>query len=165
MSDERYPIEWRCETYYAREMTDDLKHKYCLWLYRHTLKNAQNWMNAKDYLAFERRLTVNPPEWTSVAHPDVIESFNTTAGCLRLFRLAIDVSEEAMSDEELNEMVTEKEKDPTSDFNIAMKLIRENADPKAKRGGHGSPAPEDVNGHTPLSATNPSDSNGQKSAA
>lgn len=150
-----YEIRWREEVYHASDLTDEIKHKYCVELYGHLLGNARKFKSAKDYMEFDRKITANPPEWTSIPGWDVLESLNTKWGERLLMRLVLGIGKDAMTDEELDEMVKEKEADPTSDLNIAMKLIKENADPKAPRGGPGSPRPKADSEPTPASATNP----------
>lgn len=152
-----YEIEWRGETYHASDLTDELKKKYCKWLYRHMLTNAREYKTAAEFAEFDRKLTTNPPKWTSLPeHWDVIESFTTPEGAIALARLILGIKVEVMNDEELNEMIREKEKDPLSDYCVAMRQIKESADPKVQRGGHGSPAPADAKEPTPHSVTSQS---------
>jgi len=153
---ETYPVTWRGETYHASDLTDDIKHRYCVALYGHLLDNARKFKTAKDYLDFDRKLTANPPEWTSLPGWDVLESFNTQWGQRQLMRLVLGIDKDTMGDDELDEMVKAKEAEPGSDLNRAMALIREAADPKARKGGPGSPRPEAGSELTPPSATNPS---------
>lgn len=154
-----YEIRWRGEVYHASDLTDGLKAKYCVWLYNHMLANARRYKTAADYLAFDRKLTASPPEWTSLPGLDVLESFNTAAGRRQLIRLILDLPaveddpERGMTDADLDEMVTAKEAEQGSDLERAMALIRDAADPKAPRGGRSSPAPAAGSAPTPPSAT------------
>lgn len=151
-----YEVRWRGEVYHASDLTDGLKHRYCQWLYGHMLDNARRFKTAAQYLEFDRKLTASPPEWTSLPGWDVLESFSTTAGRRQLLRLILDVDADRLSDADMDEMVEAKQADPASDLNRAMNLIREAADPKARRAERSSPAPADASGPTPSSATNPS---------
>lgn len=162
---EKYEIKWRGETYYASDLTDEIKRKYCVWLVNHMLDNARKVKTAADYLIFDRKLMANLPEWTSgVATEDVLESFKTMAGQLHLMRLVLDIDADLMTDAELQEFVNQKEADEASDLNRAMKLIKEAADPKVQRGDHSSPRPTAANGPMPRSATSQSDYAETKSA-
>ena len=149
---ETYEIRWRGEVYHAGDLTDEKKNRYCVELYRHMLDNARKVKSAKDYMEFDRKLIANLPEWTSLPSWDVLESLNTKWGEKTLMRIILDIDRDVMNDDELDEMVKEKEADQTSDLNIAMKLIKEAADPKAPKGGPGSPRPKAENEPTPASA-------------
>lgn len=161
----KYEVKWRGETYFASDLTDALKFKYCQWLYGYMLENAKRYKTAKEFLEFDRKLTASPPEWTSVPDASVLESLGREPGQLQLMRLVLNLDQDAMSDADFNEMIEEKEKDANSDLNRAMKLIREDSDPKAPKGGGGSPRPAAESEPTPRSATNPSDSNGVRLAS
>lgn len=139
---ETYEIRWRGEVYHAGDLTDEKKNRYCVELYGHLLENARKFKTAKDYMEFDRKITANPPEWTSLPSWDVLESLNSAWGHKTLMRIILDIGKDVMTDDELDEMVKEKEAESGSDLNTAMKLIKEAADPKVPRGGHGSPRPE-----------------------
>ncbi len=153
---EKYPVKWRGETYYASDLTDGLKFKYCQWLYGFMLDNARKFKTAVQYLEFDRRLTANPPEWTSIASAEVLESFKEAAGQRQILRLILDLDEDAMSDADLAEMTTAKDIDEASDLNTALKIIRENADPKPQPGEAGLPRPAAESEPLPPSAMSPS---------
>jgi len=158
---ETYEIRWRGEVYHASDLTDEIKHKYCVWLYNHMLANAAKFMGLRDYQRFQRELLANPPEWTSLGDREVIASFGpedkpNLEAHMALNRLILGIDKDAMSDEELMEMVNEKAADPTSDFSRAMNLIKENSDPKASKGGTGLPRPKEGSEPTQASATNQS---------
>lgn len=148
----RYEVKWRGETYYASDLTDDLKFKYCQWLYGHMLENAKRFKTARDFLEFDRKLTASPPEWTSLPDHAVLESLGKEPGQAALMRLILNLDKEKMSDDDFNEMVEQKQKDETSDLNLAMKLIREDADSKVQKGGVGSLRPEAESEPTQASA-------------
>lgn len=156
----QYPIEWRGETIYASDLTDELKFKYCQFLFDQMLVNAAKYMTPARYLKFEKKLTAAPPEWTSIADDDVIASLDKPYGVRLIVRVILDrstdkKSDKYMSDDEVDELIAEKAS-PTSDLTIAMNRIRENADPKASRGEPSSPRQKDASEHTQPSATSQS---------
>lgn len=153
---ETYEIKWRGEVYHASDLTDERKNRYCRELYGHMLENAKRFKNAKDYMEFDRKLTANPPEWTSLPSWDVLESFNTEWGKRQLMRVILGLDVDQMPDGELDELVADKEADPNSDLNRAMALIQEASDPKVQRGERGSPRPKAASEPTPHSATSQS---------
>lgn len=157
----KYEVKWRGETYYASDLTDELKFKYCQWLFDHMLENAAKYMEAARYLRFEKKLMASPPEWTSIGDESVIASLEKEPGIRAMIRVILDVSanekhENYLSEDDLTAMLTEKAAE-TSDLSRAMKRIKENADPKAQSGGPGSPRPVAETEPTQASATNQSD--------
>lgn len=161
MSDTGYVVRWRGETYSVSDLTDKVKHRYCVWLYGHMLDNAKVYKKAKDFVRFERQLTASPPEWTSLPDFEVLDSFNKPPGRRQLLRLLLDLSDDPadptfMAEEDLEAMVAEKSADPDSDLNRAMRLVGESADPKARGAARSSPAPAAGSEPTPPSATTPS---------
>lgn len=120
------------------------------------LENAKRYKTAKEYLEFDRKLTASPPEWTSLPDTSVLESLSKQNGQTELVRLILGIDREMMSDDEFDEMIAEKEKDDASDLNRAMRLIRENSDPKVQKGERGSRRPEAESEPTQASATSQS---------
>jgi hypothetical protein len=167
MNEQGYPVEWRGRKFVASDLTDELKERYCAWLYNHLLDNARARKSASDYLRYENRLTAAPPEWTSLPDDATLASLDKLPGRRQLLRLILSLKPETdpdgMSDAEMDELIREKEADPGSDLKRAMNLIRDRADPKAKRAGGGSPARTDESAPTPPSATTPSASSETKS--
>lgn len=158
---ETYEIRWRGEVYHANDLTDEIKHKYCVWLLNHMLANAAKYKTLRDYQRFERELMSNPPEWTSLGDREVIASFGpedkpNLPAHMALNRLILGIDKDAMPDDEFIQMVNEKAADPTSDFNRAMNMIKERSDPKAERGETGSPRQKDESEHTQAYVTNQS---------
>lgn len=157
-----YPVRWRGRKLTASDLTDDLKNGYCVWLYNYMLDNARERMTVNAYRAYENQLTAAPPEWTSLPDRSVLAALdpnNTRREPKRQLtrmilglKLPEDDPEAGMSEEELDELIAEKSADPDSDLNRAMRLVREGADPKARRGEPGSPPREAESEPTPLSA-------------
>ena len=161
----KYEVKWRGETYHASDLTDELKFRYCQWLYGHMLENAKRYKTAAQYLEFDRKLTASPPEWTSLPDPEVLQSLGKPPGQKALMRIILNLDSDAMNDADFDEMIAAKEADETSDLKRAMKLIKEDADPKAQRGEPGSPRPMVASEPMQPSATNQSDEQKMKSAA
>lgn len=160
-----YPVVWKDRKLIATDLTDDLKWKYTVWLFNDMLDNAAKRMSRNAYNQFEKKLTVNPPEWTSVPDDTVVASFTKLVAWRQLMRLILDLPtlEEdplnGMSDDELAEMIASKEPQegkPQSDLTRAMNRIQDAADPKVQKGGPGSPRPEAEKEPTPPSATSQS---------
>lgn len=169
MSDEGFKINWQGRKLIARPMTDKMKEKYGVWAYNQMLRNARQRMDWNQYMAYENRLTAKPPEWTSIPDPSILSLLDTPAGGHQYIRIVMDLSEDVaddnyMSDDELKEMLAEKT-DPNCDLMRAMKQIGALNDPKAPKGGPGSPRPEEGKEPTPPSAGETSDSQLKQSAA
>lgn len=157
----QYPIKWRGETFYASDLTDELKFKYCQWLFDDMLANAAKFMSAARYLKFEKKLAAAPPEWTSLGDESVIASLERESGLRAMVRIILGRSfdpddELYLSDDDLTALLEDK-KDETSDLSRALRRIKENADPKASGGERGSPRQAEEKEPTQHSATSQSD--------
>lgn len=156
MSSDGYPVEWRGRKFTARDMTDKMKFAFCVWAFDHMLENARQRMSWNQFNAFQKLLVAAPPEWTSLADPDIIAILGRVPGKTKMMRLVLGVpTEDDMSAEDFDAMLLEKAT-PTSDLTLAMKRIKEDSDPKAQRGELGSPRPEAEGEPTPPSAESPS---------
>lgn len=169
MGDEGIRFTWQGRKFVARPTTDKMKERYGVWAFNQMLRNARARMDWNQYRTFENRLAAKPPEWTSLADESILAILNTAAGARQFIRITLDLSEDAndesyMSDEELDQLIAE-ETDTGCAFMRAMKQIGELSDPKAQKGGVGSPRPEAASEPTPPSAEATSDSQPKQSAA
>lgn len=156
---EGYPVFWKDRKLIATDLTDELKAKYTQALFSEMRNDAAFRMSRNDFNLFEKKLVINPPEWTSICDDVVIASFTRPKMWQILMRLILDLKTleddpvDGMSDEELIEFVDAK-KNEDSDLSAAMRRIVDNSDPKATKGGHGSPRPEAESDSSPPSAEN-----------
>jgi len=95
------------------------------------LVNAKVRKTPSEYDEFDRKLTAAPPLWDTIQSPDVDRALNTEEGTRAVIRFLCDIGEKSMPDTELDNMLVDKMKDPTSDFSVAWKLVKESANPKA----------------------------------
>lgn len=159
MSDS-YPVKWRNRKLAGTLLTDEKKAEFSAFVFNHLLDEAARRMAPTRYMKFERRLTADPPEWTSLPDDAIAAVLNKPGPQRQLYRvvfgLSADPADEAyMSDEDLDAMVAEKA-DPKSDLRRVMTMVLGGSDPLAPRGEPGSPRPEAASGPTPPSATSPS---------
>jgi hypothetical protein len=83
------------------------------------------------------------------------EMLKSPEGGRHFNRLLFGDSAKRLSDADLDELLNEKEREPTSDYMVAMQLIRENADPK-KAGSATGAGPAAGTNSTATTAKSPS---------
>jgi hypothetical protein len=143
---EGYPVEWRGRTLHLSDLTEKAKQQFCAVVYRTMLGVARSLMDAPNYIRFERSLTAQPPQWTTEADDCVAAALDVAGPHRAHYHRELNrilFGEPEMDDAELDELIAAKEADPTSDYCLAMKQVKEAENPKAPRGGRGSPAPTD----------------------
>jgi len=126
-----HPVEWRGRTLYLSDRTDGVKQAYCRWVANRLLDNARKALRADHYYDFERRVMGHLPQWTTVPDGEVVASFREPDAMRQLVRLHLDATPDDLPDAEIDELIRAKEADPDSDYSRALKLIAEQADPKA----------------------------------
>ena len=127
-----YPVEWKGKTYYLSDLTLGIKRAYAKWLARDMIANAKSIMDHSDFVAFRESLMAAPPKWDVSPTPTVAASFGShnVVGHVMLNRLMLGVTPEEMSDKDIEALIREKDADESSDYSVAMRMIRESHDPK-----------------------------------
>lgn len=126
-----HPVVWRDQTLYLSDRTDKVKAEYCRFVVNRSLDNARRTLRADHYYEFERRALAHLPQWTTVPDGEVVASFKEPDAMRTLVRLHLDATPEELPDSEIDELIRVKEADPDSDYSRALRLIGEQADPKA----------------------------------
>lgn len=130
MNKSGHPIEWRGQTLHLSERTDKVKQGFCRWVVNRMLDNARATLRADHYYRFERSTLAHLPQWTTVPDAEVVTALSEPDAGIQLLRLHLDATPDEMPDAELREFLAVKEADEDSDYSRAMKIIREQADPK-----------------------------------
>jgi len=148
MPDQGYPVVWRDRTYYLGDITVGVKAGFVRWAKAFLTKQGiENLGDRPDLLTTYLANLYGEIWWGDGTMSKPTHALlNSPDGGRQLNRLLFGKSVEKLSDTDLDAMLDEKGADPASDYMVAMRLIRENADPKA----HSGPAPA---GGTGSSAT------------
>lgn len=141
MNTEGHRVTWQDAVYFLSELTVGVKDDFCRWLVETMIGNIRRFRPSTRWASSEKLIWANPPEWTTTASDEVIAAFNTDPGVLQLNRLLFGLTPDEMTDEELKKLILTKKADPMSDYSVAMSLIQETADPKARKGSLGSTDP------------------------
>ena len=152
MNKEGHAVSWRGQTLYLSDRTDKVKQGFVAFAVNRTLDNARAVLRADHYYAFERRLLGHLPEWTTVPDGVVVSALAEPDAMLQLVRLHLGATPEELPDDEIKALIAAKEPDPDSDYSRALRLVAENADPKASGAFFGSQAPKDASEPRPNSA-------------
>ncbi len=155
---ESYPIEWKGKTYQIGELTAGIRQTFVKWLKPRLLKEALEFLPTAEYLGFRQEVLSGAIFWTSSPSIAVATAFNSEEGATKLTRLLLNVTEAELSDADLWELIQEKNADESSDLSLAMAMIWENADPKAKKGSADTLAPKDSTDSSATSKASSSDS-------
>jgi hypothetical protein len=141
---ESYPIEWKGKQYRLSELTVGVKQAFVKWLKPRVLKEARETLDTSEYLTFRQEIMAGAAFWNSSPSVVVATAFySTEEGAAKLTRLLMGVTEAELSDAELYELIETKNEDIASDYRLAMDMIWENADPKARKGSAATLAPKD----------------------
>ena len=148
MSEAGYPVVWRDKEYRLGDITIGVKKGFVKWAKAYlTREGMENLAGHAEVLSSYLANMYGEVWWSDVGMSKPCHAvLNSPDGGRQLNRLLFGASVKHLSDADLDAMLDEKEADPTSDYMVAMKLIRENADPKV----HSGPALE---GGTDSSAT------------
>lgn len=143
-----YPVVWREREYVLSDLTRGVKKAFVKWAKGELTRDGiENLGDRPDLLTSYLACLYGEVWWAdgtmSKATHNLLQS---PQGGRQLNRLLFGDSAKHLSDSDLDELLDEKERDPASDYMVAMKLIKENADPKVRSG----PAPE---GRTSSTAT------------
>lgn len=138
----KYEVKWNNGTeeisFFATALTLGHKQLYCKWLYNQMIANDQLMNNdPEDHQKFRKVLAADPPAWDTYADPAVYASLNKIAGNRQYMRILFEIPVAKMSDSQMDAWVKSKENppdQPESDLQIAMRMVRESADPKPKPG-------------------------------
>jgi hypothetical protein len=127
-----YPVEWKGETLFISQITIGIKQAFCNWLTKSMVESALQTYgkDTPEFTDFQTKLFASPPKWGTVPSKAVVASLNSEDGQFYMSRLLLGVTTEKISDTELYELLASKDNDD-SDLVVAMKLVKENADPKA----------------------------------
>lgn len=128
-----FPVVWKDRTLYLSGLTVGIREAFCQWLLTSMLAAAKRAMGAAELREYMNRLMAAPPTWGVLPDESVTAALNSVGGQMAVTRLLLNVDDKAMSDDELAAMMAEKGQDPVSDFMVGMALVRETADPKAKK--------------------------------
>lgn len=152
---ESYAVEWRGKTYRLGLMTAAVKEAFVLWHEPRALKRAKRFLEPEEYLNFREQATGGSIYWNTIACMSVAYEFTNNEGKVKLARLLFGDSiietdphgkKTTLTDAELLELIQEKEVDPSSDYELAMGLLWERENPKAKAGSEPLPVPADSTG-------------------
>lgn len=132
---DRYPVAWGEKTLHLSNLTGGIKRAFCDWVVLRLRTDAE-----ADYAGYPAkrneyldglrarvwwvagRMSPTTWEWLYKSHE----------GGRQYARLLLGVGEKEMPDAELDEFLDAKEADPASDYMVALALIHEDANPKAK---------------------------------
>ncbi len=133
MSEQTYPVEWKGQTLYLRDVSIGIKNGFVAYT---KLELTADAIATVGKLAPEQLPGILagmlPKCWWGdggMSGP-VYETLHSPKGARHLNRLLFGDSVKRMSDADIEEMMIEKEREPTSDYMVAMQFIREDADPK-----------------------------------
>jgi hypothetical protein len=141
---ESYSVEWKGKQYRLSELTVAVKQAFVKWLKPRLLKEASETLDTSEYLTFRQEIMAGAAYWNSTPSVVVATAFySTEEGAAKLTRLLLNVTEAELSDAELYELIETKNQDDASDYKLAMDMIWENADPKARKGSAATLAPKD----------------------
>ncbi len=148
----RHLVKWKDHDIYLGQITAKVKMAYVEWKRQDLIAFALRDMPVCPAQAnFLKTIRNKPPFWNdSDCDDNVAESLPSSEGGVKLHRLIMDeTSNKVLSDEDILAMIREKQKDPASDYSLAMDDIRENANPKA----HTSESSGEPPGETTTSAS------------
>lgn len=152
-----YPVEWHGKTLQLRDLTAEMKNEFATWVEPRALVKMKNCLDTKEYLNFRQEVAGGSICWNTTASMAVGAALNTPDGEIKFNRLLFGGTDSHLNDEQLREMIEAKLADPTSDYSVAMDLLWEKADPKAKAGSLPSAAPVDIGNSSSGSPPTPSD--------
>ncbi len=133
MSEQTYPVEWNGQTLHLHNVSIGMKGRFVEFT---KLRLAADAIATVGNLAPEKLPGVLAGIYASCWWGDGMMSqpvhgmLNSPEGGRQFNRLLFGDSAKRMSDADMDVMLNEKEREPTSDYMVAMGLIRENADPK-----------------------------------
>ncbi len=132
----RHLVKWRSHDIYLGQITAKVKMEFVEWVRQDLIAGAIRDMPVGPAQAnLLRAIRTQPPYWNdSDCDADVSRALPSEHGGVRLHRLIMDeASNKVLSDDDILAMILEKQKDPASDYSLAMDAIREaaNPDPKA----------------------------------
>lgn len=162
-----YRIEWSDKSLTLGPMTADVRQVFANRVRKDSLQEAREILAGAEYVNFRAEViggavgqsmakgiskANTPPvadsgiHWTSDPSMAVASALNTFGGTVYLTRLLAGKTADDWTDDEIAAMVMAKKDDEASDYRIAIDSIWEAADPKAKTGPAGSPAPAGTGG-------------------
>jgi len=138
-----YPVQWRGKEYTLGNITVEVKAKFVAWAKQHLKAAAIELLSDRDDLLQGQFTAIMAGVWWAdgVMSKPLADVLRSPAGGRQLNRLLFGDSAKILSDSDLDALLDEKEKDPTSDYILAMNEIREHADPKAKAAATGPDPP------------------------
>lgn len=151
---EGYPVEWRGQTLYLSDLTRGVKKAFVKWAKAYlTREGIENLGDRPEVLNGYLASLYGNVWWADGPMSDACHKLLSSAdGGRQLNRLLFGDSVRHFSDDDLDELLDAKEADPASDYMVAMKIIKEEANPKV----HSGPAPGGRTGATPTTSGNPS---------
>lgn len=152
-----YPVEWQGKTLKLHDLSAEMKAEYAIWVEPRALMRMKRSLETKEYLNFRQEVAGGAICWNTTASMAVGAELNTPDGEIKFNRLLFCGTDSHLNDDQLREMIETKLADPTSDYSVAMDLLWEKADPKAKAGSLPSAAPADTGNSSSGSPPTPSD--------
>lgn len=147
-----YPVAWKGKQLALGRLTTEVKEAFVLWHEPRALKRAKRILEPVEYLNFRQEVVGGAIYWNTMACMSIAVEFTNPEGKIQLARLLFGQSiietdphgkVTTLSDAELGELIAEKEADPSSDYALAMEMIWETENPKAKTGSVPLPVPAD----------------------
>lgn len=129
-----HPVSYGGESFLMSPLTLGIKKQFCEWLMRQMLATAAQFSDPIELKAFKADLFAAPPTWGVVPSSAVAASLASVEGQLMVTRLLLNVGPDSKPDEWVLGLLTDKGNDTASDYMVALSLVMETADPKAKRG-------------------------------
>lgn len=153
----RYPVVWRGETYYMYDLAIEMKNEFVEWCKQELTREGIKNLSSKPDMLSAYFAGVYAQCWwadggmSKLVH-DMMHSFT---GGRQFNRILFRDTIKKLSDSDVDAMLAEKEADETSDYMVALTIIRAHADPKAKAGATGAD-PAAGTSSTATTATTPS---------
>jgi len=140
----QHVVKYKEEIYKVNDITVGAKDQFCSWVINEMIRSKRATSTPEECSRFERRLMANPPQWTTEADEEIRDALNhgrrrVVPANLQLIRIImckvvkdkdVPLTPDVMTDDELTAFLVEKGGDPDSDYMVAMKEIKEAADPK-----------------------------------
>lgn len=155
---QKYPVAWRGKTYHMTPLTRGQKKEYCEWLIAKRREEiVQDFRKYPDVLNTQMDGLRARIWWSaSVMSPAVFDSIRSPDGGRKWIRMLMGVKENELTEEELEQLMDEKEAEqrrsdeelekegkeppypPANDYSIALLAISEEMNPKASGPESGS---------------------------
>lgn len=146
-----YPVRWRTHDLAMSDLTVGMKRAFCDWLVQKLRAEALQDLRGQTTVLNAYLDGVRARVWwvAAGASPAVVDALKSPDGGLQYTRLLFGDSAKALSDDELRELVDEKEAEqaaadeaaaaaghpgpypPANDYTLALDAVHEAANPKA----------------------------------